>query len=53
MTERRTAVTPLRSQSVAAMERTALPALSGYYQRLVERPAFRDHVMVSYEELRA
>lgn len=34
------------------IERAALPALAGYYRRLTERPAFREHVMVSYEELR-
>lgn len=35
-----------------AIERADLPALLRYYQRLVERPAYREHVMVSYEELR-
>lgn len=34
------------------IERPALPALRRYYQRLAERPAYREHVMVSYEELR-
>ncbi len=29
-----------------------LPSLSAYYQRLQERPHYRDHVMVSYEALR-
>ena len=28
------------------------PALQRYYQNLTTRPAFREHVMVSYEELR-
>ena len=28
------------------------PALRRYYDRLSERPAYREHVMVSYEELR-
>ena len=28
------------------------PALSRYYDVLAKRPAFREHVMVSYEELR-
>jgi len=28
------------------------PALRAYYQRLTQRPAFRAHVMLSYEELR-
>ncbi|MDP2738966.1 MAG: glutathione S-transferase family protein [Pseudorhodobacter sp.] len=29
------------------------PALAAYYARLSDRPAFREHVMVSYDELRA
>jgi len=29
------------------------PAVRGYYDRLTARPAYREHVMVSYEELRA
>ncbi len=33
--------------------RRARPALEGYYQRLTDRPAFAEHVMVSYEVLRA
>ena len=33
-------------------ERPHLSALAAYYERLQSRPAFRDHVMVSYEELR-
>lgn len=33
--------------------RQPLPNLRSYYDRLTERPAFREHVMVSYEELRA
>ncbi len=32
--------------------RADLPAVADYYQRLTERPAFREHVMISYEELR-
>lgn len=28
------------------------PAVRGYYDRLTERPSYREHVMVSYEELR-
>lgn len=35
------------------IERPALPALDAYYRGLTDRPAFREHVMVSYEELRA
>jgi len=34
-------------------ERAETPLLLAYYQRLQERPAYREHVMVSYEELRA
>lgn len=33
--------------------RPALPALASYYARLTERPAFRQHVLVSFEALRA
>jgi len=29
-----------------------LPALAAYYSRIRERPAFKEHVMVSYEALR-
>ena len=35
-----------------AIERPVHRALRRYYDRLTERPAFQDHVMVSYEELR-
>jgi glutathione S-transferase len=35
-----------------AIARPELPALQRYYDRLTVRPAFRAHVMVSYEELR-
>lgn len=34
-------------------ERADTPNLRAYYQRLQERPAYREHVMVSYESLRA
>lgn len=34
-------------------ERADLPALAAYYQRLCDRPAYAEHVMVSYEPLRA
>src|SRR5438552_635871 len=34
------------------IERPALSNLHAWYKRLKERPAFRDHVMVSFEELR-
>ncbi len=33
--------------------RPDLPAIAGYYQRLTGRPNYREHVMVSYDELRA
>lgn len=33
-------------------QRADLPALAAYYDRLCERPAFREHVMVSFEPLR-
>ena len=32
--------------------RPSLPRLERYYDNLTERPAFQEHVMVSYEELR-
>lgn len=32
--------------------RPDLPSLAAYYDRLQARPAFRDHVMISYEGLR-
>ena len=35
-----------------AIERPEQSALRRYYDRLTTRPAFREHVMVSYEELR-
>ncbi len=34
-------------------DRAETPHLDAYYGRLCERPAFREHVMVSYEPLRA
>jgi glutathione S-transferase len=34
-----------------AIDRPDYPALRRYYDRLTARPAFREHVMVSYEEL--
>jgi len=33
--------------------RTSRPAIDAYYKRLKARPAFREHVMVSYQDLRA
>jgi glutathione S-transferase len=35
------------------IDRPEHPALQRYYDRLKRRPAFQEHVMVSYEELRA
>jgi glutathione S-transferase len=35
-----------------AIERPDHPALRRYYDKLATRPAFREHVMVPYEELR-
>ncbi len=34
-------------------ERHDYPAIAAYYERLQERPAYREHVMVSFESLRA
>lgn len=34
------------------IERQEMPAVRAYYDRLIERPAYRNNVMVSYEELR-
>ena len=34
-------------------ERAATPNLDAYYARLTERPAYAEHVMVSYDSLRA
>lgn len=36
-----------------AIPRPDLPRLRDYYDRLVDRPAYREHVMVSYDSLRA
>nr|WP_154324366.1 glutathione S-transferase family protein [Pantoea sp. 201603H] len=35
------------------IERADLPAIERYYQQLTQRPAWREHVMVSWDELRA
>ncbi len=35
-----------------AIDRPERPVLARYYRSLTERPAFREHVMVPYEELR-
>lgn len=34
------------------IDRPEHPALRRYYERMTKRPAFREHVMVSYEDLR-
>jgi glutathione S-transferase len=34
------------------IERPDLPKIAAYYERLTENPHYREHVMVSYEELR-
>jgi glutathione S-transferase len=34
------------------IERRARVRLRSYYERLVARPAYREHVMVPYDELR-
>ncbi|WP_176083826.1 glutathione S-transferase family protein [Martelella sp. HB161492] len=39
--------------SADEIARPSHPAVEAYYSRLTERPAYREHVMVSYEELRA
>lgn len=36
-----------------AITRRSLPQVQAYYHRLSARPAFREHVMVCYDELRA
>ncbi|MBU9866634.1 glutathione S-transferase family protein [Rahnella aceris] len=35
-----------------AIERPSFPAIEHYYEKLTQRPAFAEHVMISYEELR-
>lgn len=35
------------------IDRRPLPNVRAYYMRLTSRQAFREHVMVSYDELRA
>ncbi|MCB8838781.1 glutathione S-transferase family protein [Aurantimonas sp. VKM B-3413] len=34
------------------IERPSHPAIESYYDRLAERPAYREHVMISYEDLK-
>ncbi|MCW4116571.1 glutathione S-transferase family protein [Aurantimonas sp. MSK8Z-1] len=34
------------------IDRPDLPALKAYYERLTARPAYREHVMVNYDELK-
>lgn len=45
--------TPLYRYYTMEFARTPTPHLDTYYERLTQRSAFRDHVMVSYESLRA
>ena len=44
--------TPLYRYFTLDFERADTPNLSAYYERLQQRPAYREHVMVSYESLR-
>lgn len=44
--------TPLYRYFTLEFERTDTPSLLAYYQRLAARPAYAEHVMVSYESLR-
>lgn len=45
--------TPLYRYFTMAFDRADTPNLRAYYDRLVARPAYREHAMVSYEGLRA
>jgi len=44
--------TPLYRYYTMEFERAETPNLDAYYARLSERPAYREHAMVSYESLR-
>lgn len=44
--------TPLYRYYTMDFERAETPNLDAYYARLRERPAYREHAMVSYESLR-
>lgn len=44
---------PLYRYFTLDFERARTPHLEAYYQRLTERPAYAEHVMVSYDGLRA
>lgn len=44
---------PLYRYYTLDFERAETPHLDAYYKRLTERPAYAEHVMVSYESLRA
>ncbi|PKU21504.1 glutathione S-transferase family protein [Telmatospirillum siberiense] len=35
------------------IERPSLPNVEGWYRRLQQRPAYREHVMVSFQDMRA
>ncbi len=45
--------TPLFRYFTLGFERADTPRLRAYYDRLTQRPAYAEHVMVSYESLRA
>ena len=45
--------TPLYRYFTLDFDRADTPALSAYYERLTQRPRYAEHVMVSYESLRA
>jgi glutathione S-transferase len=45
--------TPLYRYFTLDFDRADTPNLSAYYDRLTQRPAYAEHVMVSYEVLRA
>ncbi|WP_340614424.1 glutathione binding-like protein [Xenorhabdus thailandensis] len=34
------------------IKRKSLPYIEAYYKRLLKRPAYREHVAISYDELR-
>jgi glutathione S-transferase len=46
------ACTLYRWYSLEELEKPRFPHLEAWYGRLKERPAYREHVMVSFEELR-
>lgn len=46
------ACTLYRWYSLDGLEKPRFPHLEGWYERLQQRPGYREHVMVSFEELR-